>query len=61
MVAEVEKSAQHFNEGEFVKKCMIKVCDVVCPYKRQAFLNVSLSKNTVADHACELALIFTNS
>ena len=34
---------------------MIKVCDVVCPDKRQAFLNVSLSRNTVADRACELA------
>ncbi|XP_039596636.1 general transcription factor II-I repeat domain-containing protein 2-like [Polypterus senegalus] len=34
---------------------MIKVCDVVCPDKRQAFLNVSLSRNTVADRACDLA------
>ena len=34
---------------------MIKVCDVVCPDKRQALLNVSLSRNTVADRACELA------
>ena len=34
---------------------MIKVCDVMCPDKRQAFLNVSLSRNTVADRACELA------
>ena len=40
---------------EFVKKCKIKVCDVVCPDKRQAFLNVSLSRNTVADRTCELA------
>ena len=35
--AEIAKSARPFNEGEFVKKCMIKVCDVVCPDKRQAF------------------------
>ena len=34
---------------------MIKVCDIVCPDKRQAFLNVSLSRNTLADSACELA------
>ena len=34
---------------------MVKVCDLVCPDKRQAFLNVSLSRNTVAEHACELA------
>ena len=55
MVAEIAKSARPFNEGEFVKKCMIKVCDVMCPDKRQAFLNVSLSGSTVADRACELA------
>ena len=34
---------------------MIKVCDAVCPEKRQAFLNVSLSRNTVADRVCHLA------
>ena len=34
---------------------MTKVCDIVCPDKRQSFLNVSLSINTVADHVCDLA------
>ena len=29
--AEIEKSARPFNEGEFVKKCMVKVCDIGCP------------------------------
>ena len=52
VVAEIAKLAQPFNEGEFVKNCMIK--DVMCPDK-QAFINVSLSRNTVADHACECA------
>ncbi|KAF7688186.1 hypothetical protein HF521_014192 [Silurus meridionalis] len=55
VVAEIAKSAQPFNEGEFVKKCMVKVCDIVCPDKKQAFLNVSLSRNTVAECTCELA------
>ena len=55
VVAEIAKSPRPFNEGEFVKKCMIKVCDVVCPDKKQAFLNVILSRSTVADRACELA------
>ena len=52
VVAEIAKLAQPFNEGEFVKKCMIK--DVMCPDK-QAFINVSLSRNTATDRACELA------
>ncbi|XP_027132797.1 general transcription factor II-I repeat domain-containing protein 2-like [Larimichthys crocea] len=52
---EIAKSARPFNEGEFVKMCMVKICEVVCPEKKQAFLNVSLSRNTVAERACELA------
>ncbi|XP_065098135.1 general transcription factor II-I repeat domain-containing protein 2-like [Paramisgurnus dabryanus] len=52
---EIAKSARPFTEGEFLKRCMIKVCDVLCPDKKQAFLNVSLSRNTVADRMCELA------
>ena len=37
LVAEIAKAARPFTEGEFVKNCMIKVCDIVCPDKRQAF------------------------
>ena len=29
VVAEIAKAAQPFTEGEFVKNCMIKVCDIV--------------------------------
>ena len=39
----------------FVKDCMVKFYDIMCPEKRQAFLNVSLSRNTVADCVCDLA------
>ncbi|XP_039190545.1 general transcription factor II-I repeat domain-containing protein 2-like [Crotalus tigris] len=52
---EIAKSARPFTEGEFLKHCMIKVCEVLCPDQKQAFLNVSLSRNTVADRICELA------
>ena len=55
VVAEIAKAARPFTEGEFVKNCMIKVCDIVYPDKRQAFLNVSLSRNTFADCVCDLA------
>ncbi|CAI5691491.1 unnamed protein product [Oreochromis niloticus] len=55
VAAEIAKSARPFSEGEFVKRCMMKVCDVVCPEKKQAFSNVSLSRNTVADRTRELA------
>ena len=34
---------------------MVKVWDIVCPDKKQDFLNVSLSRNTVAERVCELS------
>ncbi|XP_067943372.1 general transcription factor II-I repeat domain-containing protein 2-like [Watersipora subatra] len=55
VAAEIAKSARPFSEGEFVKKCMVIVCDIVCPDKKQEFLNVSLSRNTVAERVCELS------
>ena len=55
MAAEFAKSARPLNEGEFVKRCMMIVCDHMCPEIKQAFSNVSLSRNTVADRTCDLA------
>ncbi|GAA6217531.1 general transcription factor II-I repeat domain-containing protein 2-like, partial [Lates japonicus] len=52
---EIAKSARPFTEGEFLKSCMIKVCDVLCPDKKQMLANVSLRRNTVADPICEMA------
>jgi len=52
---EIAKAARPFTEGEFLKSCMIKVCDVVCPDKKQMLANVSLSRNTVSDRVCEMA------
>lgn len=57
VAAEIAKSGRPFNEGEFVKKCVVKVCDIVCPDKKQACINVSRSRNTVAEHVCELSTI----
>ena len=37
VAAEIPKSVRAFNEGEFVKKCMAKVCDIVRPDKKQDF------------------------
>lgn len=52
---EIAKSGRPFSEGEFLKSCMMKVCDILCPDKKQMFANVSLSRNTVADRVCEIA------
>lgn len=55
VAVEIAKANRPFNEGEFVKNCMLKVCDLVWPEKNQTFLNGSLSRNRVADCTCELA------
>ena len=52
---EIAKSGRPFTEGEFLKRCMMKVCDVLCSDKKQIFANVSLSRNTVTDQVCEMA------
>lgn len=42
--------AQHgkpFSDGDFIKQCLIKVPEIMCPEKVQEFNNVSLSRNTV--------------
>uniref|UniRef100_A0A8C6VWZ3 SPIN-DOC-like zinc-finger domain-containing protein n=1 Tax=Nothobranchius furzeri TaxID=105023 RepID=A0A8C6VWZ3_NOTFU len=52
---EVAKSARPFTEGELIKTCMLKVCNAVCPDKRQLFSNVSLSRNTVAERVDQLS------
>lgn len=55
MAEEIAKSARPFTEGDFIKNCMLRVCDEVCPDKRQLFSNVSLSRNTIAKRVDELS------
>lgn len=52
---EIAASSRPFTEGDFVKKCMLLTADVICPDKRQAFANVSLSRNTIAERINEIA------
>ncbi|CAI9724707.1 Hypothetical predicted protein [Octopus vulgaris] len=51
---EIVKSAQPFTKGEFVKSYGMKMCDGLCPDKKQLLANVSISRNTVADWVCEM-------
>lgn len=55
IVAEIAKSARPCTEGEFLKSCMLKVFDVLCPEKKPMLANISLSRNTVIDRICEMA------
>ena len=56
IVAEdLAKSSRPFSELEFLKSCLMKVCDFLYPDKRQMFGTVSVSRNAIADHICEMA------
>ena len=37
-----------FTEGTFIKDCVMKIVDNICPEKKQEFANVCLARNTVA-------------
>ena len=52
---EIASASKPYCEGEFVKTCMLKAAEIVCPEKRQAFANISLTRNTVTDRIADLA------
>ncbi|MBN3305245.1 GTD2B protein, partial [Amia calva] len=52
---ETAKTSRSFSEGAFLNNCMLKVSDAVCPDKKNVFANVSLSQNTIAERADDLA------
>lgn len=58
LAEEIAKSARPFTEGDFIKNCMLKVCDELCPGKRQLFSNISLSRNTIADRVKKYCFIY---
>ena len=43
----IAKSNKALSDGEFVKHCMLQVCDVLCPDKKKDFETISLSRKTV--------------
>ena len=53
--SEIATASKPFLEGGFVKTCMLKAAEQVCPEKRQAWANISLLKNTVLERIGELA------
>lgn len=55
IASESAAASKTFSQGEFVKTCMLKAAELVCPEKRQALANISLSRNTVAEIIEELA------
>ena len=40
--------ANLFTEGEFIKDCVMRMAENICPEKKQEFANVCLARSTVA-------------
>ncbi|KAK0145575.1 General transcription factor II-I repeat domain-containing protein 2 [Merluccius polli] len=45
----IAKAGKPFTEGQFLKDCMLRVADILCPEKKSLFNTLSLSANTVAE------------
>lgn len=52
---EIAAASKPFLEGEFIKKCLVKAAELVCPEKKLAFANISLSRNTVFERVEDLS------
>ena len=51
----IAKHSKPFTEGDFIKECLIKAAEIVCPGSVKAFQVISLSRNTVAERVTDLA------
>ncbi len=51
---EIASASKLCSDGDFVKTCMPKAAEDVCPEKQQAFANISLTRNTVAKGLCRI-------
>ena len=47
MYHKIAKHSKPFDEGEFIKECLIDSGAILCPDKKELFENVSLSRQTV--------------
>ncbi|XP_077093645.1 general transcription factor II-I repeat domain-containing protein 2B-like [Siphateles boraxobius] len=52
---EIAKWSKPFSDGEFVRDCMLKVADILCPEQKTKFRDVSLSNETVTRQIEDLA------
>ncbi|XP_077340548.1 general transcription factor II-I repeat domain-containing protein 2-like [Lithobates pipiens] len=44
----IAKNCKSFAEGDFIKECVMKMVENICPEKKQGFANICLARNTIA-------------
>jgi hypothetical protein len=47
VVYNIAKCNKTLSDEEFVKDCMLSVCDIICPDKTKDFATVRLSRETI--------------
>lgn len=55
IASEIALASKPFSDGDFVKRCMMKAADLLCPEKRQVFASISQMINTIAERISELS------
>lgn len=51
----IARASKPFTDGEFIKECLLSAAEIICPEQKQAFANVSLTGNTVAQRVEDMA------
>nr|XP_057931891.1 general transcription factor II-I repeat domain-containing protein 2 [Doryrhamphus excisus] len=52
----IAKHCKPFTEGEFIKDCVMKMVEKICPAKKQEFANICLARNTVVRRIEDVSL-----
>ncbi|UYV67142.1 hypothetical protein LAZ67_4004063 [Cordylochernes scorpioides] len=51
----IAKHSKPFTEGDFIKECLIKAAEIICPGSVKTFQAISLSRNTVVERVTDMA------
>ncbi|UYV70818.1 hypothetical protein LAZ67_8000729 [Cordylochernes scorpioides] len=51
----IDKHSKPFTEGDFIKECLVKAAEIVCPGSVKTFQAISLSRNTVVERVTDKA------
>lgn len=51
----IARSARPFTDGDFVKDCLMEICEAVCKEKKDVFTNVPLSRMSIQQRIVDMA------
>lgn len=51
----IVRASKPFTDGEFIKDCLLSAAEIMCPEQKEAFADISLTRNTVAQRVKDMA------